>query len=171
MKKLILGLLSAAIIILSFTACQQSSTPATTPVVPVVTNAAPVIDKAIFLNADDVTSSLTWGQAQEKAVTTLEKSKDYKIAVYWTDADANSNQLQLCKNSSFDRYWRWTFTLNNPAAQATGNWVTWNLNLSSNSEARSYFTNQSNKPLYVKMLDASNNESATYIISGITITN
>ncbi len=168
MKKLILGLLSAAIIILSFSACKQASSPA--PVVPVVVNHKPDVLGAVFVKSSEFSDSLNWSQAEAKKQTTLEKSKNYKFCVAWKDALADTNKLQVCKDSSFDSSWQWTFTLRNPSAQISGTWVAYDLPFTTNSEARDYFTNQSNRNLYVRMIDTAGNISSTYTISGITIT-
>ena len=168
MKKLILGLLSAAIIILSFSACKQASSPA--PVAPVIVNHTPEVLGAMFIKASDDSDTITWSQAEAKKQTTLEKSKDYKLCVRWKDAMADANRIQLCKNTGFDPAWQWIFTLRNPSVQVSGTWVTYNLHFTQQSEAKAFFTNQSNRPLYVRVLDSAGNISSTYTISGITIT-
>ena len=168
MKKLILGLLSAAIIILSFTACQQSSTPA--PVAPVVTSHVPSITGAVFFEESDYNSNgITWGTAQEKKKTTLSASKNYRLGVYFSDALSDVNDIAISTNSSFSgTYWHYTFT---PSAYnaSSGVWFALVFALKDSSNLRAIFTNRTDANLYLKITDSAGN-TGTYTISGITIT-
>ncbi|MCR4947729.1 MAG: hypothetical protein K6A15_01085 [Treponema sp.] len=167
MKKLILGLLSAAIIILSFTACQQSSTPTVTPV---VVPHSPTITGAVFFEESDYDSNgITWGTAQQKKKTTLSASKNYRLGVYFNDALSDVNDIAISTNSSFTgTYWHYTFT---PGAfnASNGVWFALVFALKNNSELRDIFTNRADANLYLKITDAAGN-TGTYTISGITIT-
>ena len=168
MKKLILGLLSAAIIILSFTACQQSSTPA--PVAPVLTSHAPSITGAVFFEESDYNSNgITWGTALEKKKTTLSASKNYRLGVFFNDALSDINDIAISPNSNFSgTFWHYQLT---PGAynESSGMWIAYVFDLKDNSALRAIFTNRSDANLYLKITDAAGN-IGRYTISGITIT-
>lgn len=168
MKKLILGLLSAAIIILSFTACQQSSTPA--PVAPVVTSHAPSITGAVFFEESDYNSNgITWGTAQAKKKTTLSASKNYRLGVYFNDALSDVNKIAISTNSSFTgTFWEYTFTPNAFDA-SNGVWFALVFALKDEPRLRNIFTNRTDANLYLRITDSAG-YTGRYTISGITIT-
>ncbi len=168
MKKLLLGLLTLAIITLTLTSCQQ-------PTAAAYTGSAPQDVEAFFIKTSELESSMTWNQAIAKRQTTLTKSIDYKLCVWWKDLDKNTTKLQISPNAGFNSVWQWEFTLNNPERQETGIWSAFTITFAGSSakavETRNFFANQTASPYYVRLVDSMGNISAVYTIQSLTITN
>lgn len=167
MKKLLLGLLTLAIITLTLTSCQQPTAAAT------IAAHTPIVTGAVFFEEADVPTSggMTWGTALEKKKTILSKSTNYRLGVFYKDSLADAKDIALSTNSSFTgEYWHWYWTPDG-TDDPKGCWRALQVSFTSNSTLRATFPNQSNGNLYIRVTDSAGNVSSVYTITGITITN
>ena len=155
MKKLLLGLLAAAVVTLTLAGCKNNED----------TGTAPIIHDAFFAsNTDDTSYSNTKTQYK---LTTLSLSKHTDLIVFDVeDPDLDITEITISTKSDFSTYYHWTgLKFNNEVARfwsaLTCGWREIN--------PTNYII--SNSPIYVKVIDSKGNESEVFTITGITITN
>lgn len=154
MKKLLLGLLAAAVVTLTLAGCKNNSDNGT----------APIIHDAFFASdTDDTSFSNTKTQYK---LTTLSLSNTTDLIVFDVeDPDFDITEIAISTKSDFSTYYHWTgLQWNNEVARF---WSA--LTCGWNTSQKSNYV-QSNSPVYVKAIDSNGNESEVFTIPGITIT-
>ena len=156
MKKLLLGLLAAAVVTLILAGCKNNTDNGT----------APIIHDAFFAsNTDNTSYSNTKTQYK---LTNLSLSNTTDLIVFDVeDPDLDITEITISTKSDFSTYYHWTgLKFNNEVARFWSALTCgWNIEASKKSN---YV--QSNSPVYVKAIDSNGNESEVFTIPGITIT-
>ena len=154
-KTLLLGLLAAAIMTLSFTGCKNNPDLGT----------APKIKGVIILTPSNYTNTFYWDDAVPLAETNLSLSSDYRLAILMEDPDIDIVEVVISKEITFNNWWHWT----NLEYTKEAFWSGLSINFSEmNSENKEAFKME-NGTFYVKLIDSKGNESNIGSVSGITI--
>ena len=156
MKKLLLGLLAAAVVTLTLAGCKNNSDNGT----------APIIHDAFFASDTD-DNSFSNTKAQYKLTTLSLNNKTDLIVFDVEDPDLDITEISISTKSDFSTYYHWTdLKFNNEVARFWSALTCgWNIDASKKPNWV-----LSNSPIYVKAIDSNGNESDVFTIPGITLT-